>query len=441
MTELPRRAIVRTARLASLPLGVAGRAALGAGKRFGGRPADVVAAELQTRTAEQLFTVLGELKGGAMKVGQALSIFEAVLPEDLVRPYRATLTRLQESAPPMPIESVHRILERELGTRWRTKFARFEDRPTASASVGQVHRAVWKDGRDVAVKIQYPGAGSALVGDFRRIARVAKVSAGWIPGLDLDPLLTELLARVEEELDYAREAESQRAFGDAFDLDPHIFVPAVVHQRGAIIVSEWLEGTALSRIITHGDEDTRSLAARRYVEFLVSGPQRARLLHADPHPGNYRLLPDGRLGVMDFGSIDRLPGGLPPAMGRLISLALADDAEGLLEGLRAEGFIRPSMKVDARGVLDFFATFLDPLREEEYTFTRAWLRDIYQRFQDPRTEEWRTSIKLNLPPESLLIHRVWAGGVGVLCQIEGRVPARHLMATWLPEADFPELSR
>ncbi len=159
VSDLPRRAFTRTAKLATLPVGLAGRTALGLGKRIGGRPAELVAAEIQQRTAEQIFRVLGELKGGAMKLGQALSIFEAALPPELAGPYRATLTRLQESAPPLPARTVHRVLAEDLGPDWRDQFIEFDDKPAAAASIGQVHRAVWLDGRQVAVKIQYPGAG------------------------------------------------------------------------------------------------------------------------------------------------------------------------------------------------------------------------------------------------------------------------------------------
>src|SRR4051794_40852098 len=126
MTDLPRRAVTRSAKLATLPMGVAGRAAWGLGKRLGGRPAEAVAAEMQARTAEQLFKVLGELKGGAMKFGQALSIFESALPEELAAPYRATLTKLQDAAPPMPAATVHKVLAAEFGPRWRRRFASFD---------------------------------------------------------------------------------------------------------------------------------------------------------------------------------------------------------------------------------------------------------------------------------------------------------------------------
>src|ERR1700689_5814701 len=166
MSDMPRRTITRGVKLASLPVGLAGRTALGLGKRIGGRPAEIVAQEIQQRTADQIFRVLGELKGGAMKMGQALSIFEAALPPEIAEPYRATLTKLQESAPPLPARSVHQVLAKDLGEDWRDNFAEFNDTPAAAASIGQVHQAVWRDGRRGAGKIQYPGAGRALISDF-----------------------------------------------------------------------------------------------------------------------------------------------------------------------------------------------------------------------------------------------------------------------------------
>ena len=432
MTDLPRRAVSRTVKLAALPLSFAGRTALGLGKRVGGRSAELVAAEVQARTADQLFRVLGELKGGAMKFGQAMSIFEAALPEELAGPYRATLTKLQDSAPPMPSATVHRVLAAELGPRWRKLFREFDDRPAAAASIGQVHRGVWGDGRPVAVKVQYPGAGEALISDLNQVTRVARVAAGWIPGLDIKPILEELKARVVEELDYGLEAQAQAQFAEAFRGDPVFAVPEVVAANPHVIVSEWLEGVPLSRLIVDGSQAERDLGARRYLEFLLAGPARAGLLHADPHPGNFRLLDDGRFGVLDFGAVKRLPDGMPAEIGRLLQLALSDDADGVVVGLRDAGFIRTSIQLDGEALLAYLSPFVEPLRHQTWRFSRAWLRELFQHVNDPRRPQWTIGLKLNLPPEYLLIHRVWIGGIGVLCQIEGEVPVREVLTDWLP---------
>lgn len=436
MSDIPRRAISRSVRLASVPLGHAGRVAVGLGKRVGGAPAEAVAAQVQARTAEQLFSVLGQLKGGAMKFGQALSVLEAAMPEELAAPYRATLTRLQDAAPPMPASTVHAILAVELGPRWRTsKFVEFDDEPVAAASIGQVHRAVWRDGREVAVKIQYPGAGPALLSDLTQLSRVARLAGTWIPGVDVAPIMNELRARMEEELDYTIEAAHQRVFARAFRGDADVAVPDVLVASEQVIVSEWLEGTPLSRIIASGTTEQRDQAAALYLEFLLRGPHRARLLHADPHPGNFRVTPDGRLGVLDFGAVNRLPHGLPPAMGRLITVTLAQDAAALAEGLRREGFIRRGVVIDEAQLLGFLAPFLEPMRHTSFTLDRAWFRAQATRIQDPRRPDFLVGTRLNLPPEYLLIHRVWLGGIGVLSQIGGRVPMRALLCAHLPGMD------
>lgn len=433
MANLPRNALTRSVRMAALPAAFAGRTALGFGKRVGGKSAEIVAAELQARTAEQMFKVLGELKGGAMKLGQAMSIFEAALPEDIAGPYRAALTKLQDAAPPLPAEAIHKILAEELGAQWRTKFLEFADQPAAAASIGQVHKATWHDGRVVAVKVQYPGADKALISDLNQMARMGKLFASWVPGLDIKPLLDELRDRAVDELDYLHESQNQRAFAIAYEGDPEFVIPHVLVAAPHVLVSEWIDGTALSSIIKDGGQAERDAAGVLYERFLLSGPSRAGLLHADPHPGNFRITPDGRLGVLDFGACASLPDGLPSAMGSLLRIAQLGDAQTVIEGLRAEGFIKPNIEVDAEQVLGYLAPFVEPARYEEFTFSRDWMRGQFTRMNDMRNPDFAVGLKLNLPPSYALIHRVWLGCIGVLCQLGATVPMRAELTRWVPD--------
>ncbi len=436
MSDLPRKAVTRTAKLAALPIGFAGRATWGLGKRIGGKSAEIVGRELQQRTAEQLFRTLGELKGGAMKLGQALSVFESALPEEVAGPYRAALTKLQEAAPPMPTRTVHSVLAERIGENWQDLFAEFEDRPSAAASIGQVHRATWHDGREVAVKVQYPGAGEALLSDLNQLSRFARLLGPLVPGLDVKPLITELRDRVSEELDYGLEAQAQQAHAEEFSDDPDVLIPAVVHQCEQVLVTEWIDGTPLSEVVAHGTQEQRDRAGQLLARFLFSGPARTGLLHADPHPGNFRLLPDGRngwrLGVLDFGTVDRLPDGLPVPIGDSLRLALEDRAEEVYELLRGEGFVKESRSLDPDAVLDYLLPIIEPARVDAFTFTRSWIRSQAARIADPRSPAHQLGKQLNLPPSYLLIHRVTLSTIGVLCQLGATVRLRDELEEWLP---------
>lgn len=403
---------------------------MGLGKRIGGKSAEIVAEEIQQRTAEQIFKVLGELKGGAMKLGQALSIFEAALPQEIVGPYRATLTKLQDAAPPLPAATVHKVLSEQLGDDWRDNFLSFDDQPTAAASIGQVHKAVWHDGRQVAVKIQYPGAGKALLGDFAQLARLGKMFGALLPGLDIKAVLAELRDRVAEELDYLREAEAQHAFALEFHNDPDFHVPDVIAANEMILVSEWMDGTPLSRVITDGTKEERDHAGLLFVRFLFCSPARVGMLHADPHPGNFRMLSNGKLGILDFGAVNRMPGGYPQVFGLLTRIFNQGDMETVVNGLRDEGFIRPGIEIDPDALRAFLAPYVEPTAVEEFTFSREWLRAQAASVTDLRP----TNVvrQLNLPASYVLIHRVHAAGVGVLCQLGTTARFRDEAIRWVP---------
>jgi predicted unusual protein kinase regulating ubiquinone biosynthesis (AarF/ABC1/UbiB family) len=439
VSELPRKAVARTAKLAALPLGYAGRTALGLGKRIGGASAESVLSEVQQRTAEQLFRTLGDLKGGAMKFGQAMSIFEAALPDELAGPYREQLTRLQDSAPPMPTMTVRNILERELGADWKQQLVELDPVPAAAASIGQVHRGRWSDGREVAVKVQYPGAGEALTSDLRQLARVARSLGPLIPGLDVKPLVAELQDRAVEELDYELEAGAQRQFAAEFADDPDIVVPGVVASAGTVLVTEWLESTgSLAQVIRDGTQAERDHYGHHFLRFMFEAPGRTGMLHADPHPGNFRLVPQpdgtpGRLGVLDFGAVARLPDGhLPRSIGALIRIATTENYEQLVTLLRDEGFIRDRVRIDADQLRAYLAPFLEPAGVEEFHFSRAWMQQQFRRVNDPRGDAYTAMLRLNLPPAYMLIHRTFAGGVGVLSQLEATVPFRQVLRDSLP---------
>jgi predicted unusual protein kinase regulating ubiquinone biosynthesis (AarF/ABC1/UbiB family) len=439
MADLPRKAAARTARLAALPLGYAGRKTVGFGKRLGGAPAEAVMTELQQRTAEQLFRTLGELKGGAMKFGQALSIFEAALPEDVAAPYRDQLTKLQDSAPPMPTSTVREILARDLGPDWQEQLVWLDGGPTAAASIGQVHKGKWHDGRDVAVKVQYPGAGEALLSDIKQLSRLARTIGPVFPGIDIKPLVEEVRDRAADELDYQLEAEAQRVFSEAFADDPDILIPGVVAVGPTVIVTEWLDSEAsLAKIIRDGTVEERNHYGELLVRFMFAGPSRTGMLHADPHPGNFRIIPNedgtpGRLGVLDYGAVARLEeGNLPRAMGTLIRLCALGDGEQLMAGLRREGFIKDKINLDPELLMEYLAPFVEPTKVERFQFSRTWMREQFARINNPREPTYTIAIKLNLPPSYMLIHRTWIGGIGVLSQLEAEAPFNDILTEYLP---------
>ncbi|MCW0214059.1 MAG: AarF/ABC1/UbiB kinase family protein [Pseudonocardia sp.] len=436
---VPRGGLARTAALASLPLAFGGRAVAGRFRRLAGADADEVSAATMQRNAEQLFAVLGRLKGGAMKVGQALSVYEPMIPAEMAGPYREALAKLQATGPTMPAREVHRVLATQLGRGWRGHFASFDDTPAAAASVGQVHRAVWsgrggRPDREVAVKVQYPGAGDALAADLRTLERFAAVLTLIVPALDARAVLGELRARMLDELNYRAEADRQRAFAREFAGHPGLTVPRVVASAPAVIVSEWLDGEPLGALIAdprRAGAATRDRYARTIVETMLSSPARLGMLHADPHPGNFLVLRDGRLAMIDFGAVAELPDGFPPALARTLHHLAEGDAEAMMGVLRAEGFVGADVTADE--VLRYVGALANPLRERDFHLHRDWLRRQGERMVNLRSRAfWETGRRLALPPEHLLVVRVLSGWLNILAQLDCTTDVRGLAEEWLP---------
>jgi predicted unusual protein kinase regulating ubiquinone biosynthesis (AarF/ABC1/UbiB family) len=332
----------------------------------------------------------------------------------------------------MPASDVHRMLAEQFGRGWRERFREFDESPAAAASIGQVHKAVWRDGREVAVKVQYPGAEEALRSDLRQLSRLTRLIQPLVPGVEIRPLIAELRERMEEELDYRAEADNQRTFAAAYEGDDQIKVPRVVASAPRTMVTEWVTGTRLSDIIRAGSQAERDGAAALLAEFHYSAPARVGLLHADPHPGNFQILADGRLMVIDYGAVARLPDGLPRPLSEMVRLAMEDKPAELLALLADHSFVRPGSRLRGEEALAYLAPFAEPLRTDSFHFDRRWLQGETERVSDPRNPEARIGLQLNLPPQYLLVHRVTLGTLGVLCQLDADVPLRSIVRHWQP---------
>ncbi|MCV7055061.1 macrolide-binding ATPase MABP-1 [Mycolicibacterium gilvum] len=438
VSEIKRGSVARNAKLASLPVGMAGRAALGFGKRLTGKSKDEVNAEMMDKAAQQLFTVLGELKGGAMKVGQALSVMEAAIPEQYGKPYREALTKLQREAPPLPAAKVHRVLDQQLGTKWRERFQTFDDKAVASASIGQVHKAVWADGREVAVKIQYPGADEALRADLKTMQRMVGVLKQLSPGADVQGVVDELIERTEMELDYRLEADNQRAFAKAYAGHPEFVVPHVVASAPKVVIQEWIEGIPLSHIIREGTQEQRDLMATRLFEFCDDAPTRLEMVHGDAHPGNFMLLPGDKMGVIDFGAVAPMPGGWPIELGQMLRYAVDKNYDKLLPTMEKVGFIQKGQSVSTREIDDMLKQYVEPLEVEVFHYTRRWLQKMTNIELEKAAGQIKAARQMDIPPKLAIPMRVIASIVAISCQLDAHVPTRRIAMENVPGFADPD---
>ncbi|WP_327140253.1 ABC1 kinase family protein [Nocardia sp. NBC_01327] len=436
MAGLRRKGIARMAKVASIPatlmaqrVAATGRGLLSGAERGG------ITDEMLDAAADQVFAVLGELKGGAMKLGQALSVAEAAVPPRFSDHFREALTRLQQEAPPMPVADTHRMLDLQLGTAWRKRFTHFDDQPIAAASIGQVHKAIWHDGREVAVKVQYPEAEESLRADLKMLQMVSGAFNTLLAGTNARQLIEEFLARTDDELDYRIEAAYQRRFAKAFAGDPQFFIPRVVAAAPKVLVSEWMDGVPLSRIIANGARPERNRAGLLLAEFALCSPSRVGLLHCDPHPGNFQLRPDNRLGIIDFGACALTPHGIPRAVGRLARCALTEDYAGMEQVLREEGFIKPGAPIDMAPLQNRITPVLAQINGTDFHFTRAFLQEEVARSLEPENISLTNARAMRAPadrPEYAMLGRVLGGVVGICAQLDAEGPFIALAEKWIP---------
>ncbi|MBV9796040.1 MAG: AarF/ABC1/UbiB kinase family protein [Actinobacteria bacterium] len=460
---LPTGTLWRTSRLAALPLRHVARTAAAA-SRLSRATGDQIAA----RTAEQLFTTLGELKGGAAKLGQAMSVFEAAMPEETAAPYRSALRRLTDAAPAMPADVARRIVAADLaatcGPDWQERLVAFEDTPAAAASIGQVHRGRWRDDDgqlvEVAVKVQYPGVGAALRSDLRQGRRLARGMAR-LSGLKVSDLADELASRVVEELDYVREGRVQAEVAAAFTArvplpvaaaraagtpEPpgrtDVLVPTVYSATPRVLITGWLDGVSLSalldgrtdllpagwRELSPGDAADR---AGRLLSHAIYAPAACTgWMHADLHPGNFLLLPGGRLGMLDFGAVAATPGGIPAPFGQLAAAVLAGDGPGAISLARQIGLLAAGAQVDPELIMELLEPVVATAAADSFTYSRPWLRGLMTQFTEPRFAPALRS--LTPPPEYALVWRSTLAAAGLFAQLGATVPTRAFHLAYSP---------
>ncbi|MGI8863398.1 MAG: ABC1 kinase family protein [Solirubrobacteraceae bacterium] len=368
-------------------------------------------------TAERLVTVLGTMKGAAMKLGQTFSVIDVgMVPEEHREEFQRKLAKLQASAEPHPVKEIHRVVEQDLGQRLSAVFADFSQEPIAAASIGQVHRATLHDGRDVAVKVQYPGIKEAVKADLQNLGVALKLLARISPGLDTKEIAQEVRERITEELDYELEAANQRAVARRYRGHPFMVVPDVVSElcRERVIVSDFVEGARFEQI-TGLPAAERSRLGEILARFYVNGPMRHRLLNGDPHPGNSLFLADGRVAFVDFGFFKRLS--RPEAeLQRDVLIAVHQrDDDRLFELMRAAGVLTGRSERDLEQLMEVYDTLCGWLFvDEEVTIApNIVTKAIVQQGKMSRSE-------VRLPASQIVAARAYVLVLAILGQLEAR---------------------
>jgi predicted unusual protein kinase regulating ubiquinone biosynthesis (AarF/ABC1/UbiB family) len=371
------------------------------------------------KTAKQLVDMLGEMKGAAMKLGQLASFYEFAAPGEYLSTYRDALTMLQDSAPPMDPEASRTVMEEEFGKPVEEVFDKFEDVAIAAASIGQVHRAALPSGEQVAVKVQYPGVDAAVRADLKNLSAMTKISVAIAPNLDPKEVTNEVRDRVLEELDYRREATNQAKFAKLFADHPFMVVPKVYpdYCRTRVITQEFIDGEPFLTALEWSQADKDRLAETLF-RFFYGSLNRFLLFSADPHPGNYLLLPSGKVAFLDFGLVRAVdPGTLNLLLEVVLSLIDEDKdrARAALEGL---GILnRRTPEIDA--VWEHLKLLNSPVLEDRpFTIDPPLVHKIAAAGFDPRSRAFQTLRKVGVPGVMVTFNRMSFGVASLLARLE-----------------------
>jgi predicted unusual protein kinase regulating ubiquinone biosynthesis (AarF/ABC1/UbiB family) len=438
----------RTATVGSL-------AAREAVKQFGTRAANVTRgdeaaqralAKRQLETAKQIVAVLGTMKGAAMKLGQVLSFLDVgLVPEEFRDEFQQELAKLRDAAPAVSFKQMRRVIEEDLEGPIEDVFADFDPEPIAAASIGQVYRAALKDGREVAVKVQYPGVAAAVRADMQNLDMIMRLFKRMTPALDVKGVAGEISERIGEELDYELEASNQRSLARIFEGHPFIAIPDVVSSlsRERVLVTELVQGVGFEELKGYPREQ-RDRIGEIVFRFFAGCLYRHRQFSGDPHPGNFMLLADGRVAFLDFGLFKRMerePVELELACQRAVS---EGDAQRLHALLSQSGFLPEPERVDPESLLAFIedAIWWYTTADEEVQLTPQIATEVMIESSDPRSTHFREMRHQSMQPEHLFGRRMEMLTLAVLSQLRAKANWHRVAREWMyGEPAVTELGR
>src|SRR5215207_3548069 len=397
-------------------------------------------------TAVKMASILGEMKGAAMKIGQLASFIDTeFLPPEYAELYQEQLAKLRTSAPAMPWDKVSKVLDEEyLGEPLDEMFAGIEEEAFAAASIGQVHRATLHDGRAVAVKIQYPGVAEALEADLRNAGMIMRLARAIAPGLDAKAVAAELRLRVMEELDYEYEAQSHRSFARAYRGHPFVYVPDVITRlsRSRVLVTEWVDGRGFEEVRQLAQEE-RDRFGEIVFRFCFGSIYHLQHFNADAHPGNYLLMDDGKVAFLDFGMTKQLDQEQIELEIAAIEAVLDDDPDELVLALHELGFLHKPKKMDAEKLMAHVKAVGGwYLEDADVTVDSERVMRAIAAVSDPRSEFFDLMRRENLPANELMGRRMETGVLAVLGQLEAtRNWNRIGREWWFADEPATELGR
>jgi predicted unusual protein kinase regulating ubiquinone biosynthesis (AarF/ABC1/UbiB family) len=390
--------------------------------------------EFQLRTAAQVTEALGNMKGALMKIGQMVSYLDSGVAPAV----REALASLQQDAPPMSAELTAQVVERELGDTPDRVFLEWDPVPIASASIGQVHRAITRDERAVAVKVQYPDVDQAIRSDLDNAGMLVGGLGMMYPGLEPGPLLEEIRARVIEELDYLQEARNQQLFADYYRGHPFIHVPDVRAEwsTARVLTTDLADGVRFDEMATW-DQEERNLAAEAVYRFVFRSLYRLHAFNGDPHPGNYLFRPGGQVTFLDFGLVKHFTEGEIDVFQRMIQAMVYDhDVPAYRAIVEEAGLLTPGLPFSDEEVLDYFGHFYEfVMRDAEETITSEWSRETVERFFSPNSSHGPIARAANLPPSFVIIQRINLGLMAVMGDVEATANFRRIAEELWPWVD------